>query len=251
MSHSLPIVASVIPVIVTPDQLAAVARWTELKRWEKKELGQELRRLGLSYGEIGAVIPVSKGTLSGWCRDLPLTPENLERVARNGTERAQRMKIGYTLRLRRLGEIEAIRRAGFSEAESLMVDTLWMAGVVAYWAEGSKRTNELGLSNSDSEMVSLFITWATEFLGITRDRFTIRLHLHDGQNEDEQRLHWSKAICLPLSQFRKGFVKKEGTGHRKNHLYHGTASIRVTKSTDLFHRVRGWIDRVKESVNSR
>lgn len=70
MSHSLPIVAPVIPVIVTPEQLDAIARWAELKRWAKKELGQDLRRLGLSYGEISAVIPVSKGTLSGWCRDL-------------------------------------------------------------------------------------------------------------------------------------------------------------------------------------
>lgn len=251
MSHSLPIVAPVIPVIVTPEQLDAIARWAELKRWAKKELGQDLRRLGLSYGEISAVIPVSKGTLSGWCRDLPLTPESLERVAKNGTERAQRMNIGYTHRQRRLRAIEAIRRAGFLEAESLMVDSFWMAGVVAYWAEGWKRKNELGLSNSDSDMVSLFITWATKFLGIPRDRFTIRLHLHDGQNEDEQRLHWSKAIGLPLTQFRKGFLKQEGTGHRKNHLYHGTASIRVTKSTDLFHRVRGWIDRVKQPVNSR
>lgn len=62
------------------------------------------------------------------------------------------MNIGYTRRQRRLRAIEAIRRAGFLEAESLMVDSFWMAGVVAYWAEGWKRKNELGLSNSDSDM---------------------------------------------------------------------------------------------------
>lgn len=41
--------------------LARASRWEELKRWERRELGQELRRLGLSYSEIAEVIPVAKG----------------------------------------------------------------------------------------------------------------------------------------------------------------------------------------------
>lgn len=34
--------------------LDRAARWPDLKRWERKELGQALRMLGLSYGEIGS-----------------------------------------------------------------------------------------------------------------------------------------------------------------------------------------------------
>ncbi len=54
--------------------------WPALKRWEKKALGQDLRRLGLSYKEIRELIPVPPATLSGWCRDIVLTEEQMDRL---------------------------------------------------------------------------------------------------------------------------------------------------------------------------
>ncbi len=49
--------------------------WDGLSRWERSELGKDLRRLGLSYGEIMDLIPVKKSTLATWCRDVRLTEE--------------------------------------------------------------------------------------------------------------------------------------------------------------------------------
>lgn len=236
----------VIPNIVTPEQLAAVARWTELKRWEKKELGQDLRRLGLSYGEIGAVLPVKKGTLSGWCRNLPLTTEELDRLAWG--DEGRRISRARTRRSRRLEEINAIRNAASLEAESLISNHFWMAGTIAYWAEGAKGSNRLVFANSDPEMVVLFIRWAKAFLSLTNERFTIALHLHEGQNEDERKQYWSTMTGIPLRQFRKTFIKPEGTGHRKNVLYNGTASLRVLRSADLLHQTLGWIEGVKQAL---
>jgi hypothetical protein len=45
-----------------------VDSWDSLSRWERAELGRDLRRLGLSYGEIMELIPVKKSTLATWCR---------------------------------------------------------------------------------------------------------------------------------------------------------------------------------------
>jgi hypothetical protein len=47
-----------------------IEEWDGLSRWERSELGKDLRRLGLSYGEIMDLIPVKKSTLatrSGRC----------------------------------------------------------------------------------------------------------------------------------------------------------------------------------------
>jgi hypothetical protein len=230
-----------------PQELPALAaRWDELKRWERKELGQALRMLGLSYGEIGKIIPVGKGTLSPWCRDIPLTPEQIERLrTTSGNREAGRARTGAILRQRNLERVAAIRRAGREEAKCLMEDPRWMSGVVAYWAEGAKRTNEVQFSNSDPELIRLFMIWATKYFNLTRDRFTISLHLHEGQDESE-RAYWSMEAGLLLNQFRKTFWKAEGTGHRKNVLYYGTARIRITRSSDLLHRVLGWIDAIRE-----
>ena len=54
---------------------ARIEAWEGLSRWERSELGKDLRRLGLSYGEIMELIPVKKSTLATWCRDVRLTEE--------------------------------------------------------------------------------------------------------------------------------------------------------------------------------
>jgi len=54
---------------VSSSLVKRAAEWDELHRWERSELGKDLRRLGLTYGEIRELIPVPKGTLSYWCRE--------------------------------------------------------------------------------------------------------------------------------------------------------------------------------------
>lgn len=234
-------------VVIPPELLNDAAKWPELKRWERRELGQDLRRQGLSYKEIRAVIPVSKGTLSGWCFDIWLSEDQLRRIqASRGNNAAAREKVGAILRQRNQERVQAVREAGRQEAQQLSRDPFWAAGVSAYWSEGHKRDNSLGFTNSDPGLIRLFLEWAKRFLRLTADRFTIRLHLHAGQDELECKKHWSDITGIPLNRFGKTFVKREGTGHRKNILYNGTATIEVTRSTDLFHRVMGWIDFVKE-----
>lgn len=225
------------------------ATWLALKRWQRRELGQALRHLGLSYREIAQIVPVHKGTLSGWCRDIRLTTEQTARLRALNNARAGRRQAGSKLRSRNLERVEAIRAAARAEAAELLADPFWVAGVVAYWAEGAKRKNQVEFSNSDPNLVVVFILWASIYLRLTPERFTIRLHLHAGQTEDERKAYWSGVTGLPLSQFRKTFIKPEGTGHRKNVLYNGTASVRVTRSTDLLHRVMGWVDAVSQSLS--
>ena len=52
-----------------------IEEWDRLSRWERSELGMDLSRLGLSYGEIMNLIPVKKSTLATWCREVRLTEE--------------------------------------------------------------------------------------------------------------------------------------------------------------------------------
>ncbi|HSD98304.1 MAG TPA: hypothetical protein VLB73_01220 [Patescibacteria group bacterium] len=45
-----------------------------------KKKAQWLRKQGLSYKEIIAQIPVSKDTISKWCRDILLTDKQKEKL---------------------------------------------------------------------------------------------------------------------------------------------------------------------------
>ena len=62
---------------VPPELLDFADEWDDLHRWERSELGKALRRLGLTYSEIRALIPIPKGTLSYWCREIQLSSEQI------------------------------------------------------------------------------------------------------------------------------------------------------------------------------
>ncbi|HLT96183.1 MAG TPA: hypothetical protein VK070_05275, partial [Acidimicrobiia bacterium] len=108
------------PEGLVPRQLKLrIEQWSTLSRWERSELGRDLRRLGLSYGEIGRLIDVKKSTLATWCRDIVLT----EAQARAITERTgSRAGIPVDTNWRRRQEIEQIRKRAAAEAETLTAD---------------------------------------------------------------------------------------------------------------------------------
>lgn len=235
------------PQLLSDELLSKIERWADLKRWERREIGQELRRVGLCYREIAQVIPVSKGTLSGWCRDLDLSEYEDAMLRRRQTELIIRGRLGKKRRHIARERAAALRREARKEASTLQTDPFWVAGVLAYWAEGGKRSKELSFSNSDPDLIRLFLAWSCRFLELPPDRFTISLHLHAGQDENERTAFWSERTGLGPEQFRKGFIKPEGTGHRKNVLYNGTAQIRVRRSGALLHRALGWIDGLRDA----
>jgi hypothetical protein len=177
---------------------------------------------------------------------MELSADQHARLTGNVNRRSSRRHVGVILRTRARQRVEVLRSAGRREAMKYLNDAFWIAGVVAYWAEGSKRSNELSLSNSDPATIRLFVRWARTYLAVDEARFGVRLHIHDGQDEDDRKAFWCDETGLPMASFRKTFIKPEGTGHRKNVLYNGTALVRVSCSVDLLHRVLGWIDAVAD-----
>ncbi len=220
------------------DVLERVRRYESLSRWERSELGQALRRRGLSYGEIMDLIPVKKSTLATWCRGIPLTKEQIEGIKRR---RAPEPGIPRDTQRKRRREVELIRAQARLEAEHLVEDPLWVAGVVLYWAEGSKTQGQLRMGNSDPAVLRLFVKWVRHHID-PRARFSMQLHLHEGNDEAAAQRHWRQAIGLADANFYRTFVKPSGTGHRKNHLEHGVCSVKMRRCTDAWYRTMEWIE---------
>ena len=159
--------------------LERVRRWESLSRWERSELGRDLRRSGLSYGEIMELVPVKKSTLATWCRDVALTEEQIEAIrARTPGQSGVPKDTGR----RRREEIARVRAAARSRAEHLLADPMWVAGVVLYWAEGAKSRNRVSLANSDPRTLRLFVAWVRRYLNQDAE-FSLHLHLHEGNDE--------------------------------------------------------------------
>ena len=233
-------------VEATSFAVEAAATWPALTRWERAETGRALRRLGWTYGEIMEVLPVGKGTLAGWCKEIRLTSEQIEAIK---ARRPPGVRTGIpvdTQRKRRL-EIGDICDKARSEAAQLLKEPLWVAGTVLYWAEGAKTTNDLSLVNTDPIALRLFITWVRRYL-CPEAGFVLSLHLHEGNDEPAAFAYWRRAVGLEAARFTKTFIKPRGTGHRKNLLPHGVCRVRVRRSSDHWNRVMAWIEAIREPL---
>jgi hypothetical protein len=215
-----------------------IARWDGLSRWERSELGRDLRRAGLSYGEIMDLVPAKKSTLATWCREVRLTDDQYQAIKdRTGSRRG----LPVDTQWRRHEEIRRIRDSATAQVSELFHDSAWVAGTILYWAEGSKTRNQLRLANSDPRALRLFIEWTRRFLD-HEARFSIQLHLHEGNDESAAREYWRHETGLFEANFHRTFIKPRGTGHRKNHLGHGVCTIIVRRGADAWNRTMAWID---------
>lgn len=223
-----------------PEELQErITRWDGLSRWERTEIGRDLRRLGLSYGEIRNLIDVKKSTLATWCREIQLTDEQAEAIRERTGSRAG---IPVDTQWRRRLEIQRIRCTAQEEGHVLIDDPFWIAGVVLYWAEGAKTSRRLSLSHSEPEALRMFQAWTRRFLD-PYATFKAALNLHADNNERAARDFWAAELQLdPVLDFTKTFVKPDGTGHRKNHLAYGVCELKMLRSTDPWITTMAWVD---------
>jgi hypothetical protein len=219
--------------------------WQSLSRWERSELGKDLRRLGLSYGEIMNLIPVKKSTLATWCREVKLTEEQYTAIKARS---AQEPGIPRDTQRKRHREIELIRAQARLEAIHLQDDPFWTAGVAFYWAEGCKTNRRLEMAHSEPEALRLFMDWIHRFLDPDA-AFAASLNLHVDNDEPRAKRYWSAELGIDLGRFTKTFIKPDGTGHRKNHLAHGVCRVSMRKSTDAWITTLVWVEFMKKSVH--
>lgn len=206
---------------------------------EEKIKAIKLRRKGKSYREIREQIPVSKGTLSLWLREIELTPEQKERLYVE-LRRKNAYKGAKANQEKRIKRTRQIISEAKKEAKLLIKEPLFLTGLMLYWAEGTKRSGEsLRFSNSDPLMIEFMMRWFREICGIPEEKFRIALHIHALHCRRDIKRHWSKLTNIPFSQFHKIQVKPTSLRHRRNKLYNGTCVI-VVNSRDLFRRVEGW-----------
>jgi len=223
---------------VGEDLRRRVETWDSLSRWERSELGRDLRRAGLSYGEIMDLIPVKKSTLATWCREVDLSPAQIEAIkARTGSVAG----LPRDTNRKRRAEIELIRAEAHDEAGSLITQPLWIAGTVLYWGEGFKTQSQLGMANSDPHALRLFMIWCSEY-HLPDTGFRAKLNIHADNDEPAARWWWAEQLSLNLNDFNKSFVKPDGTGHRKNYLPNGVCLVIKRKSADAFHRTLAWVE---------
>lgn len=211
-----------------------------------REVAVAMRRDGKSYREIAEVVPVSKSTLSLWLREVELTDDQLkvlrERRARSSVRRHQGIRTRHELRRAKVvADARAQIPAEIAESE------LFVAGVVAYWAEGSKHkpwrsANDVAFINSDPEMILLFVRWL-DLLGYGSDRRAYRISIHESADIARATEFWAALVDVDPSEFLNPTIKRHNprtVRHNVGDSYHGCLVVRVRRSSDLYRQILGW-----------
>ncbi len=206
---------------------------------EIKQKAITLRKQGLSYGDIRKQTGLSKSTLSFFLKEIVLTESQ-----RKALYTKQIILLNASLKnqtARRRKEIdEIINTASKEVVVPLSKETVRLLGCFLYWAEGTKGKG-FEMTNSDPSLILFMVHWIEEVFLISPHFLRARLNIYNQQNEKSIKRFWSELCDIPLENFGKSYIKPTNKNWKKNVLYYGTIKITIPKSTDLKHRIFGWI----------
>jgi hypothetical protein len=208
----------------------------------------------LGYSAIRKQVSVSKGTLTRWLKDLPLTEERILQLRREGWTRgeAQRERIRETKRKKREAREQEVYEHVRKRFGKISEQSLFVAGLMLYHAEGDKKDHyHIGLANTDPQIITFFVWWLQKFLDIPKSRMRVQLHLYENMKLSDERVFWSKQTKIPLQQFYKDQVRpiRPGSFSYSESFRHGTCKIYVNglkESRELMLSIKAFFDTYRE-----
>lgn len=219
--------------------------------FDLKEKVRDLRRQGLSLGDICNKTNVPRTTIRGWIKSISLTHTQRQALRQRTLSRLQSGRI-RTQELRKKEkqqkETDLIYK-GMQDIGVLSKRDLFIAGVALYWGEGFKNKYEhrLGFCNSDPAMVKFYLNWLS-LLGIKKEEITLRITINNTYRDrvEEIEKYWSEFLDIPSKQFTKPFFQKTVWKKQFNKdTYKGVVRVHVKNYLDLLLKMRGWIEGLK------
>lgn len=221
----------------------------------------KIRTQGKSYGEIQKLLGVPKATLSAWFSHLELSDQAKLRLKNKVKETSVRALVRRNRAQTQIAEEKArtTREKARKEISKLSKKELFLIGISLYWAEGYKRpkmykgkirtSHAVSLTNSDPHLVKTFVRFLREVCQVPEERISANLRMYRHQNESYLTEFWGNITHISPSKFDAFYYGNSAStlGEKPlNILPYGTIQIRVN-STELYHRIMGWIDGVSQS----
>ncbi len=208
------------------------------KPGEKAESRRLREEEGVSVKEIARRLQVSKSSVSLWVRDVILSAAQREELSVHRAFAAANERRMLDARQKRLeyqqrGRLKANRN-----------DIRYMAGCMLYWAEGSKKRNDVVFVNSDPEMVRFFIDFLRDYYGVENKEIALTLQVHKTSaiSFEQTRDFWLDHLKLDLTCLRKCVIKE---GQPDGKLKYGIARV-VVHRTDIVQEIYGAVQEFVE-----
>lgn len=173
---------------------------------------------------IKAELGISKGTLSGWLKDLPLSDKRISELQSNSQIRIEKSR--NTKQMKKDARRKDVYNKVASDIENSK-DPEFVAGFYLYWGEGTKTAEySIAITNTDPAIIKRFVTWLRNF-GILSNDLRIKLHIYTDQDEKELKKFWSKVTGIPETNYYKSYSKLSSSKSKtyKGMFAYGTCSV--------------------------
>jgi predicted transcriptional regulator len=204
-------------------------------KYELQLQARKLRCEGKSINLIAKQLGVSKSSVSLWVKDINLTEEQKIKLTE---AKSYNFKYGTneTKKQNALNQRQSFQEIGKLKANEK--NLLHCMGCMLFWAEGSKHKNKITFTNSDVNMMKLFVKFLKESLQVQNEQISILIncYLHEHKEIEKVNNFWIQELDLEGAYFIKPTIKITQEPINNN----GVCSITV-HSTKLAQQLYGAI----------
>lgn len=182
-----------------------------------------LRQQGYSLPEIKKVVKVSHGSVFRYIQGIEILPEY---------KQVWHSKRGGSIKRMKIAEKKAEKMANkFIKRLSVKEKMIFLSAL--YWGEGSK--SEFGLSNTDPDLIKIFVNGLESVFNIHRDRLRVSIRIFEDLDQKKSLSFWSKITGIPKEKFTSVNILR---GKKKGKLQYGMCRIRMTKGGDVLKYIK-------------
>ncbi len=192
---------------------------------------RELRRKGWSLSEIYREIKVGYGSVSRYIKGVKILPQYRQVWL-------SKRKGSVTRKLRQ--ENEAYQKAKTLIGKLSKKEKLLFISAL-YWGEGGKI--DLNFTNSDPEMISVFISGLKNVLGIKPNDIRVSIRIYEDLDRNLCLTHWSRIVGIPAKDFVSVNILE---GRKSGKLQYGLCRVRIKKGGIVLKYLQAINKRVSE-----
>lgn len=204
---------------------------------EEKKKAREYRKQGKSTTWIAKELGVAISSISLWTRDIELTAEQHENLRYSDARyEAQRKGAEANVIKHRNKRIQYQEEGRIKAREG---DPLHLAGCMLYWGEGKKSRDAVRFSNSDPDMIKVYMKFIRESLQIQENKIRISLnfYLNNGLSQEKIEEYWLKLLQTDRTNMNASRINAQPSSSKQKgrKLLYGMCSISVNSVRHMQH----------------
>ncbi|PIV00335.1 hypothetical protein COS54_03210 [Candidatus Shapirobacteria bacterium CG03_land_8_20_14_0_80_39_12] len=179
---------------------------------------QSLREKGWSFNEIKKETRLCSGSVYRYASQTEILQEY---------QQIWKSKQSGSILRKRKAEEDANNKA--SVAINTLSDKERLIFLSAlYWGEGGK--GDFNLTNTDSELMKVFVKGLKEIFGLKTDDFRVSIRTYEDLDKDKCLIFWSKITGVPKEKFVNVDVLK---GKKEGKLPYGMCRLRIRRGGNM------------------